>query len=53
LRDVVYPRDAIGDNVVCGLDIEGLFDFSVRSDEEMEDDECGNERVEEDIWKMC
>jgi hypothetical protein len=27
--------------------------LSVRSDEEMEDDECGNERVEEDIWKMC
>lgn len=33
-----------------GLDVEGLFDFGVGSDEEMEDDEGRDERIEENIW---
>lgn len=32
------------------LDIEGLFDFRVRSDEEMEDDEGRDEEIEENVW---
>jgi hypothetical protein len=41
--------EAIGGNIVRGLDIERLFDFCVRSDEEVENDEGRNEEVEEDI----
>ena len=32
------------------LDVEGLFDFRVRSDEEMEDDEGRDEEIEENVW---
>lgn len=31
------------------LDVEGLFDFRVRSDEEMEDDEGRDEEIEENV----
>jgi hypothetical protein len=42
--------DAIGGNIVYSLDVEGLFDFRVRSDEEMEDDEGRDEEIEENVW---
>lgn len=35
-----------------GLDVEGLFDLSVRSDEEMEDDEDGDKGIEKDICDL-
>jgi hypothetical protein len=35
---------------VCSLDVEGLFDFCVRGDEEMEDDEGRDEEVERNVW---
>lgn len=42
-------RDAIICNIVSGLNVEGLLDFSVWSNEEMCEDENGNERRKEDI----
>jgi len=42
--------DAIGGNIVRSLDVEGLFNFGIRSDEEMEDDEGRDEDIEENIW---
>lgn len=35
-------REAVVDNVVRGLDVEGLLDLGVGSDEEVEEDEGGN-----------
>jgi hypothetical protein len=46
----ILPWETIGGNVVRSLDIEGLFDFGVRRDEEMEDDEGRNEETEKNIW---
>jgi hypothetical protein len=48
LREV-SPWDAVGGYVVRGLDVEGLFDLGVRSDEEMDDDENGDQGIEEDV----
>ncbi len=48
LREV-SPWDAVGGYVVRGLDVEGLFNLGVRSDQEMEDDESGDQGIEEDI----
>lgn len=48
LREVA-PWDAISGNVVRGLDVEGLFNLGVRSDEEMEDYESGDQGIEEEI----
>jgi hypothetical protein len=45
----ILPWETIGGNVVRSLDIEGLFDFGVRRDEEMEDDEGRNEETEKNI----
>jgi hypothetical protein len=48
LKEVLFG-EAIGGNVMRSLDIEGLFDFGVRRDEEVEDDEGRNEEIEENI----
>lgn len=45
----VFSWDAISGYVVRRLDVEGLFNLGVRSDEEMEDDESGDQGIEEDI----
>jgi len=46
----VAERDAKGYYVVCSLDIEGLFDFRVGSNEEVEEDEGRNYGEEDAIW---
>jgi hypothetical protein len=49
--DVTYRPywDAVSGNIVRSLDVEGLFDFGVRSNEEMEDYEGGDEEIEKSI----
>jgi hypothetical protein len=49
---VFLQRDAISGYVVRGLDVEGLFNLGVRSDEEMEDDESRDQGIEEDICDL-
>jgi hypothetical protein len=43
----VFSWDAISGYVVRRLDVEGLFNLGVRSDEEMEDDESGDQGIED------
>ena len=35
---------------MCCLDVEGLLDFGVRCDDEVEEDDCGYEEREENVW---
>jgi hypothetical protein len=51
LREIA-SWDAISGYVVRGLDVEGLFNLGVRSDEEMEDDESRDQGIEEDICDL-
>lgn len=37
-RDVASDGDAVGGDVVDGLDVEGFLDFGVGRDEEVEED---------------
>jgi hypothetical protein len=47
----VGGRDAVHEDVVDGLDVEGFFDFGVRRDEEVEQDGGGDEGVEGPCWE--
>lgn len=41
----------VNEDVVCGLDVKGLFDFGVGGDEEVEEDEGRDEEGKEEIFK--
>lgn len=45
----ILEWDAVGGYVVDGLDIEGFFDLGVGCGKEVEEDEEGDERIEDDI----
>ena len=46
----VTGRYAIGENIMCGLEVEGLFDFCVGSHEKVENDEYGKEEQQQLPW---
>lgn len=39
----IRRRDSVGENIVNGLDMEGLLDLSIRRDEEMEENHGRNQ----------
>ena len=43
------PRDAIGQDIMSGLDIERLLDFGIRRAEEMDENDRRDEKREDRI----
>ena len=51
----LFPLDApwktVSQDVMGGLDVEGLLDFGVGGEEEVDEDDEGEEEGQEGIWE--